>query len=350
MKWDERSGIDIRAKYPENEDLDQMSLIQVYSQHEYSGEVGIISLTVGDTNLISYYSGPQKKVYIVIILTLSEDPDEFETCLVGVSQKILSNLKNEEYTEMLPALFTQIQAYQSFDEEQLLACIYSDEVKQKIINRLREDGIVDKSELKVWLRDMYRQSYLDIDTVLIELIKRGLIKISSVDGLNTPSILIFLIRDIIISRTQINLKNQKNIPSKILELIKKNSKEYLKKYSHNEDDVLKLVEILIQPKKNEFLKLMRKQNIIEINHPDLKQYNSLIPEFEKTELIMTLEHDGEKFIALQSDIQVIKILPSYMLNKIRTDYQNKVKSSKVLMEYLRILENEFLSAYLTLIK
>jgi len=38
MKWDERVGTEILAKYPDELSITDKTLMQVYSTHEYSGE------------------------------------------------------------------------------------------------------------------------------------------------------------------------------------------------------------------------------------------------------------------------------------------------------------------------
>ena len=70
MKWDERVGTDIIAKYPEEVNITDKTLMQVYSTHEYSGESGMISLMVGSLNIASYYTGAETAYYIMLLLSL----------------------------------------------------------------------------------------------------------------------------------------------------------------------------------------------------------------------------------------------------------------------------------------
>ena len=56
MKWDERIGTEILAKYPEETTVSEKTLMQIYSTHEYSGEKGIITLNTGVLNIITYYN------------------------------------------------------------------------------------------------------------------------------------------------------------------------------------------------------------------------------------------------------------------------------------------------------
>ncbi|MHA2325773.1 MAG: hypothetical protein ACXACB_10255, partial [Promethearchaeota archaeon] len=53
MRWNERIGTETLAKYPEETQVSEKTLMQVYSTHEYSGERGIITLTSGALNIVS---------------------------------------------------------------------------------------------------------------------------------------------------------------------------------------------------------------------------------------------------------------------------------------------------------
>ncbi|MHA2474063.1 MAG: hypothetical protein ACXAES_12620, partial [Promethearchaeota archaeon] len=66
MRWDERAGTELLARYPEEIVLSDKVLMQVTSTHEYSGEVGMISLSVGSLNIASYYTGPEQGYYILL--------------------------------------------------------------------------------------------------------------------------------------------------------------------------------------------------------------------------------------------------------------------------------------------
>ena len=194
MRWDERVGTEILAKHPEEIVITDKTLMQVYSTHEYSGESGMISLMVGSLNIASYYTGPEKGYYILMLLNLDDDPDAYEGGLADASRIILQNLEEDAYQSMIPSLFRRLSVYPTLNTEQQLAMTYQDEIKRMIINRLREEGTVSKSELMVWLKDRYKQGFVDLEGVVIELIKRDIVKETSVKGM--PSELIFLTNDL----------------------------------------------------------------------------------------------------------------------------------------------------------
>jgi len=121
MKWDERVGTEILAKYPEEIIITDKTLMQVYSTHEYSGESGMISLMVGSLNIASYYTGPEKGYYILLLLNLDDDPDAYEGGLADASRIILQNLEDEGYVQLVPSLFRRLSVYPTLNEEQPFA-------------------------------------------------------------------------------------------------------------------------------------------------------------------------------------------------------------------------------------
>ena len=95
MRWDERTGTEVLAKFPEEISITDKTLMQVYSTHEYSGEMGMISLMVGSLNIASYYTGIEKSLYVLLLLSLDDDPDAYEGGLADTSRVILQALGNQ---------------------------------------------------------------------------------------------------------------------------------------------------------------------------------------------------------------------------------------------------------------
>jgi hypothetical protein len=109
MKYDERSGIDIKAMYPEGKmKISNGTLMHIFNLHEFSKEPGIASLTIEDISFLSYYSGSRTDYFLILILNILETPEDYEEILKNISKTILNNLKNNKYIEKLPFLFKQI--------------------------------------------------------------------------------------------------------------------------------------------------------------------------------------------------------------------------------------------------
>ena len=125
--------------------------MQVYSTHEYSGEPGLISLMVGSLNIASYYTGPESSFYILLLLSLDDDPDAYEGGIADVARTVLKAYEDDAIEQIIASAFQRLSMFPTLTEVQLLALTYQDEVKRLIINRLRDEGVVSKSELMIWL-------------------------------------------------------------------------------------------------------------------------------------------------------------------------------------------------------
>jgi len=351
MKWDERVGTEILAKYPEEIVITDKTLMQVYSTHEYSGESGMISLMVGSLNIASYYTGPEKGYYILLLLNIDDDPDAYEGGLIDASRTILQNLDEDAYRQLVPSLFRRVSVYPTLNEEQQLAITYQDEVKRLIINRLREEGVVSKSELMIWLKDRYKQGFVDIEGIIIELIKRDIVKEASVKGM--PSELIFLINDIITMRIPatklFKAPNNRGLPSQLSEDYITETKKFFQNYRPSEEDNLKLLEVIINPQSYEVLRLLRtaivtKNDLEKLKKKGVEDIDDILKLLWDNHLIQVFRDDrNNEYYALLSDFHINLVFPKYLLNTIKSEYVKKSKADQVLIEYLNVLESTYLN-------
>lgn len=112
MKYDERSGIDIKATYPKGKvKTSDSTLMHIFNLHEFSKEPGVASLTIEKTNFVTYYSGSETDYFFILILNILENPEDYEEILKEVSKDILQNLENNKFFGMLPILFKRIKKY-----------------------------------------------------------------------------------------------------------------------------------------------------------------------------------------------------------------------------------------------
>lgn len=351
MKWDQRVGTEVLAKYPEEITASPKTLMQVYSTHEYSGEAGMVSLMVGSLNIASYYTGPDKGYYIMLLLNLEEDPDSYEGGLVDISRVILQNLDDKTYKKMIPDLFRRISVYPTLNHEQRLALTYQDEVKRMIIKRLQEEGVVSKSELSVWLKDKYRQGFVDLDGVLIELIKRELIKEASVKGM--PSELIFLTQDLVISRIPpvkiLRKPAERGLPAALAAEYQVECKSFFENYKPNEEDNLVLLEMLLDPQVYETLRLLRiavvtRNDLEKLKKKGVDDIDKVLKILWENKMVRVFQDERQnEYYALISDIYIKQIFPKYQLNIIKHVYDHKTKANQVIVEYLNVLEDAYMA-------
>jgi hypothetical protein len=350
MKWDDRVGTELIAKYPEEIAITDKTLMQVYSTHEYSAESGMISLMVGSLNIASFYTGPDTSFYILLLLSLDDDPDSYEGGLADASRAILQHYEDGSYEAMIPAIFQRLSVYPTLNEEQRLAMTYHDETKRLIINRLRDEGVVSKSELMVWLKDKYKQGFVDLDSVLIDMIKREIIKEASVKGM--PSELIFLTNDLlIIRRPPVKLlKNpeEKGLPQNIISDYLSTIKKFFQNYKPSEQDNLTIIEVLSNPQVYETLRLLRtaivtKNELEKLKKKGVDNIDEVLKTLWENQVIQVFQDKtGTEYYALLTDFTVALMFPKYLLNIIKMEYENKSKSDQVLIEYLSVLEDAYM--------
>lgn len=351
MRWDERVGTEILAKYPEEITITDKTLMQVYSTHEYSGEAGMISLMVGSLNIASYYTGPDKGYYILLLLNIDDDPDAYEGGLADVSRIILQNLEDDSYLQMIPSLFQRLAVYPTLNDEQRLAITYQDEIKRMIINRLREEGVVSKSELMVWLKDRYRQGFVDLESVLIELIKREIIKEASVKGM--PSELIFLTHDITTLRippvTLLKDPKDRGLPAHLSEDYKAEARKFFQNYQPSESDNLNIIEAMINPQVYETLRLLRtaivtRNDLEKLKKKGVDDVDGVLKTLWDNKMIQVFQDErNNEYYALLTDFYIDLMFPKYIVNTIKKEYDQKSKADQVLVEYLNVLEDTYMS-------
>ncbi len=355
MRWDIKVSTEILAKYPEELIISDETLMQIYAAHEYTGEPGMISLLVGPLNIASYYTGREKPLYIILLLNLDEDADAFEGGLSDISRVIFQNFEDNAYLDMIPFLFQRLSTYPNLNEEQSLAITYLDSVNRLIINRLREEGVITKSELKIWLKDKYREGFFDVDAILMELIKKDIIKETSVKGM--PSELIFLINDLfMIRRPPIKLlKNpiERGLPERFVEEYDIAIRNFYQKYRPSDEDNIKILdEVIADPQIYEILKLLRisivTKNVLEkLRKKGVDDIDGGLKKLWDNQMIHVFQDTkGNEYYALLSDFYTSLIYPKYMLNIIIQQYGVKSKSEAVLIEYLNVLDDNYRSTKL----
>ena len=246
---------------------------------------------------------------------------------------------------MIPSLFQRLSVYPTLNHEQQLAITYQDEIKRMIINRLREEGVVTKSELMVWLKDKYKQGFVDLEGVLIELIKREIIKEASVKGI--PSEVIFLTNDILMSRIPPVklLKNpaDRGLPEHLVPDYLGEVKKFILSYRPNEIDNLKIIDILIDPQIYETLRLLRtaivtRSDLEKLKKKGVDDVDKVLKILWDNQMIQVFQDThGNEHYALLTDFYIELIFPKYLLSIIKAEYEQKSKADQVLIEYLNVL-------------
>ncbi len=349
MRWNERTGAEMLAKYPDAIQISEKTLVQVYSTHEYSGDAGMVSLSIGPLNIASYTTGTEKGLYVVLLLNVDEDPDLFEDGLADAARVIVANLDNKGYMPLLPSIFQRLSTFPTLKPEQKIAMLYLDEVKRMVLQRLIEEGAVYKSELSIWLKDVWHSGFVDIENIAASLIKEGLAKGASLKGI--PSEILFLVGDILISRHPpvllYNECTQRGLPASLREQYQAEIKTFFAQYKPSDADNLTLLEVLVDPAVYETLTLMRgaivtRDDLEKLKKKGVDNVDAVLKVmWDKRLLVMLRDDKGNEYYGLRTDVMTQRIFPDYMVNTIRKNYKDKSKADPVLLEHLNILEEQY---------
>ncbi len=353
MRWNDRVGAKIVAKYPNETDLSIKTLMQIYSSHVIVGEAGLLVSLIGAVNVASYYSGPEKGIFIIILFQPDEDVDAFKVGITDIAQIIINNLEQEVYLRLVPSLFQRLAIYPTLNVEQKLAMVYLDKIKRMILNRLREEGIIYKAELSIWLKDAYKGGFIDIERTLETLVKEDLIKITSVKGV--PSMIVYLKNDLAIGRTPpINLfkePSEHGLPAALVGSYRTIVKDFFTNYVPREKDNLEMLKLLLNGPAHETFKLLRetfarRDDLEKLRKKGVDDVEGVIMQLSEAGILTFLRDDqGAEYFGLKSDILVEKFFPVYIIDKIREHYTLKAKTNAALVEYLGILEQSYLSQH-----
>ncbi|MFX1393630.1 MAG: hypothetical protein ACFFAH_08645 [Promethearchaeota archaeon] len=348
MKWNELAGNEVLAKYPDDIEINNRTLMQVFNTHEYIGERGMISLMVGQTNIASYYTGPNSNYCILILLSLGEDPDDYEAGLAEISQMLLQNLEDENYLELIPSLFQRLSNYPIFNYEQQLINVYQNGIKRYIINRLRDEGVLSKSQLTSLLKFKHSKGYGDIDLTLFEFVQKDIIQILSVK--NERSVVIFLIKDLVMFRVPPFklIKNPSNngLPKDLESIYKNDCKIFFQNYKISEEDNIKLIDILSNPQVYNIFNMLRdsflkKTDFRKLENKGVHNIDNLIELLLDNQVIKVYHSGGNDYYGLISDFLIDLVIPEYILNVIKIYNDNKTKSIQILIKYLNLLKETY---------
>ena len=350
MHWDERIGVEILGSYPAELKVQEKTLMQLYSQHEFTGEAGMVSLFAGATNLASYYTGPDSGVYVVLVLTSEEDGDVYEEGLGEITRQILMSLEPEALKNVLPPLFQRLSVYPTLNEEQRLGMLFNSDAKRMILKRLREEVVISKSEIAIWLKDQYRDGFVDMESIISPMVKMGIAKIASVKGLSSD--MVFFSSDLMITRIPpLNLIQDPtghHLPESLAASYITEVRNYFTNHEPEERDTLQILEnVVLDPACYEVLKLMREAMVTRNDLEKLKKkgvddVDRVLKALWKTKMIAVLQDDKKvEYYCLTSDIYINKFYPRYLLDTIRKEYKTQSQNKNALLKALDLMKQDY---------
>jgi len=352
MHWDDRIGAEITTAYPEGIDkkIQIKTLMQLYAQHEYTGEAGFVFLTIGDLNLVSYYTGPNTKYYIVLSLDEDEEGAEFQEGILILTRQLMEIVSDPDLVkDRIPYLFKQAAAYPYFTEEQKLGIFFADEIKRKILERFRMEMMVSRSDIELWIKQNF-EIYVDIEALLEQLMSMGLVKTVSVKGISSD--MMFFVQDIMMLRHPpieiLKDPTAHNMPAPLKKFYVEEVQNFFKQYILNESDNMKIIaNVICDVDTYNVFKLLRENvytmsELKEKTNKNEVELGHILKSLWELKMITVLE-DAHKveFYCILSDFYIGKFYPTYNIDTILKSHANKVQSKKVLLKALDIMREEY---------
>ncbi|MHA1846607.1 MAG: hypothetical protein ACTSXU_03095 [Promethearchaeota archaeon] len=350
MEWDERGGGNVVSKFPQEIELSDTTFMQIYANHDSEEGMGVISMMIGPLNVVSYYTGEETGYYIILLLDLDEEGEQYEDALIDAGNVIIEAIEQDTIDIILSGIFHRISLYPKLEPEQLLALLYTSKVKRNMLFRLEREGSINKGELSIWLKEITESPFIDVDAEIVRLAKYDLIKQVTIKGF--PTEVIFLMNVLLITRvpprTILKEAVQRGMPEKILPKYKDDVVAFFKEYIPVPDDSLECAEVITEPACYEILKLLRTsvvtiESLEKLKKRGVEDIKATLDRMIKSDIVIELEvESGTKYYALKSDIRVQKIFPEYIINTVRQSHKDRIKSPIVLIEHLKLLKRSYL--------
>ncbi len=347
--WDAKAGMIDLGAYPQGIAISEPLKLQVFQMHEYTGEAGNISLFNEGTSIVSYSSGPNEGIYIVLVLFADEAPEKFEYALLEFSAQIINERFSKDYSNFLSGLFIKIDEFAKLDHEQYLAIILAQDKKREILEFLRKVGIISRDDLELWMKETYRREFLDLIAVCNPLYLNKIIKSIVFEDKE----MIILLQDLTIARVPpprrlLLAENKAILPSHLFRQWVSTCKDYFKNYHSSQDDVKHLAEILLDPAKYRIIKSLRNKFI----GPNTSAKSKTTGEFDSkamkqlVEENIAIELQGPKGIiyALKTDIVASLFFPQKILDLVLRNYQLKSFPNQMLLGHLNEIKNFYLAS------
>jgi hypothetical protein len=219
-----------------------------------------------------------------------------------------------------------------------------------ILERLREECVISKSEIVIWLKDQYKEGFVDIENILNAMVKLGIVKIASVKGMSSD--LVFLSEDIVALRVPpaklIKDPVDRHLPESLTSEYLSEIRNYFKHYTPSERDNLEIIDkVLLDPACYEVLKLMReaivtRNDLEKLRKKGVDDVDRVLKAFWETKMVAVFKDDkANEYFCLTCDFYIAKFYPRYQIDTIRKQYRSRAQNSNVLVKALELMREEY---------
>ncbi|MHA1681096.1 MAG: hypothetical protein ACTSUE_08815 [Promethearchaeota archaeon] len=283
---------------------------------------------------------------------MDEEGEVYEDAMVDAGNIIIESINHDTIDIILSSLYHRISLYPKLNPEQLLALLYTSQIKRHILSRLEYDGTINTGELNIWLKEVTGTSFIDIDAEIMRLAKYDLIKQATIKGF--PTEVIFLMNVLFITRvppkTIITEAKQRGMPDELLEQYKQQVTEFFKTYIPIQEDNQEICEIITEPACYEVLKLLRtsvvtSETLEKLKKKGVDDIKGTLDRMKKADMVIEMRaSSGVVYFAIKSDVRVQKVFPEYLINTTRQAHMDQIKSPIVLLEHLKLLKENYLES------
>ncbi|MFX1486318.1 MAG: hypothetical protein ACFFBS_04400 [Promethearchaeota archaeon] len=347
VRWDDRVGTIVEAKYPPDVRADPDLAMKIYGAHVLGERgPGFLMMKVDNLNIASYYSGVELNYFVALIMAPDEEASIFEEGLTEVAGEIFTRVVKKEGKKALKELYPQLVRFPTLTLEQRIALIFSDPTRAQILDYLTREGNSTKSDLEDLLKRVLKLKAINIDAVLSALIKMGMVTTEWVEGL--PTECVFLKRDAFLirvpPRNTIEKIRNGNIMEPLASRYMDEVTKYFEKYEPNQKDIKQISQVLTVPDFYDVLDSLRNSQILRTQLPIVlnrskNEIEKAVREMIKQKFIASLkDDDGREWLFLKTDPRIITFYPEYCVQIAAEKYNNKEIPPRQAMRHLLILK------------
>ncbi len=356
--WDNRMGVNVDAKYPENvlEGLSDDDILTLFTTHALGGEAGILSMTMQRINVVSYYTGKPKsetenQFIVALFLTEGDDPRKYEEYLLAISENLIRTVDKEGFLDFFVDCYEAAITNPGITEEQIYATILRDEINKFIMELLRE-GPITKYELAKYLSKELSRRITDVDKFIAPFLRSNLISHYAMsEGGRVTSEYLFLIKDIDVLRSPplniaINLyyyKTETQLRANFQEALD----NFFSKYEPSPEDNDLLIDILSNPGTYEIIRILRQgfvrsdELISRMGFEMRNVYNNL-EKLGSAHIVVPIKDEyGSIWLILLSDINAVSIFPEFMVDTIYKSWDKGILEDEIALKALDFLRGEY---------